>query len=154
MAMSWGSILVPSAEKLISEAIADSRCYQVLRANKVEFEIVSSERTNIVDIQTRFCSCHRLQIYGIPCAHTAAALLSCGEDVRLYAHEYFSVRKYREVYSQPIFLVPDRSLWTEAGTRTEVSGPRIGKGEVVFRPPKTRRPPGQPEFRYDCHLIV
>ncbi|KAJ1701981.1 hypothetical protein LUZ63_001760 [Rhynchospora breviuscula] len=147
MAMSWGSILVPSAEKLISEAIADSRCYQVLRANKVEFEIVSSERTNIVDIQTRFCSCRRWQIYGIPCAHAAAALLSCGEDVRIYAHDCFSVRKYREAYSQPIFPVPDRSCWTEAGTGSEGSGPGLGKGELVLRPPKTRRPPGRPKMK-------
>ncbi|KAJ6794005.1 uncharacterized protein M6B38_271565 [Iris pallida] len=54
--MSMQSVLVPSAEKVISEAVADSQCYQVLRANKVEFEIVSSERTNIVDIQSRCCS--------------------------------------------------------------------------------------------------
>jgi hypothetical protein len=55
--MGWTSILVPSAEKRISEAIADAHCYQVLRANEVEFEIVSTERTNIVDIRSRECSC-------------------------------------------------------------------------------------------------
>ncbi|KAK8946686.1 hypothetical protein KSP39_PZI006520 [Platanthera zijinensis] len=37
---SWPSILVPSAEKIILEAVADSHCYQILRANKVTFEIV------------------------------------------------------------------------------------------------------------------
>ena len=58
LAQSYNSVLVPSAEKL-SEAIADSRCYQVLRANKLEFAIVSSERTNILDTQARFCSCRR-----------------------------------------------------------------------------------------------
>ncbi|KAJ3680031.1 hypothetical protein LUZ60_016309 [Juncus effusus] len=140
LSMSWDSALVPSAEKLISEAITDSRCYQVLRANKVEFEIVSSERTNIVDIQTRYCSCRRWQIYGIPCAHSAAALISCGEDVRLYAHECFTVRKYREAYLQGIFPVLDRSLWTE----TESEG--NGKNNVL-RPPKVKRPPGRPKMK-------
>nr|CAD1843753.1 unnamed protein product [Ananas comosus var. bracteatus] len=142
MGMSWTSILVPSAEKLISEAIADSRCYQVLRANKVEFEIVSSERTNIVDIQTRCCSCRRWQIYGIPCAHAAAALLSCGEDVRLYAQECFSIRKYREAYSQVIYPIPDRSLWKDSTAGMEGGG---GKADIIIRPPKTRRPPGRPK---------
>lgn len=139
--MSLGSVLVPSAEKIVSEAMADSRCYQVLRANKVEFEIVSSERTNIVDIQSRCCSCRRWQIYGIPCAHAAAALLSCGEDVRLYAQECFSIRKYCEAYSQAIHPIPDRSMWKELVDGTEGGG----KTDIIIRPPKTRRPPGRPK---------
>ncbi|XP_072957988.1 uncharacterized protein [Typha angustifolia] len=142
MAMSWTSVLVPSAEKVISEAIADSRCYQVLRANKVEFEIVSSERTNIVDIQTRCCSCRRWQMYGIPCAHAAAALLSCGEDVRLYAQECFSIRKYREAYSEIIYPIPDRNIWKESASGMEGGG---GKADIIVRPPKIRRPPGRPK---------
>lgn len=139
--MSLGSVLVPSAEKVVSEAMADSRCYQVLRANKVEFEIVSSERTNIVDIQSRCCSCRRWQIYGIPCAHAAAALISCGEDVRLYAQECFSVRKYCEAYSQTIHPIPDRSTWKELAEETGGGG----KTDIIIRPPKTRRPPGRPK---------
>ncbi|KAG0447865.1 hypothetical protein HPP92_028134 [Vanilla planifolia] len=129
--LSWTSILVPSAEKLILEAIADSNCYQVLRANKVEFEIVSSERTNIVDIQRRCCSCRRWQIYGIPCAHAAAALLSCGEDVRLYAQECFSVSTYLEGYSQIIYPVPDRPLWKEFSDVMEGGG---HKADIIIRP--------------------
>lgn len=143
LGMSWASsYLVPSAEKLISEAVADSHCYQVLRANKVEFEIVSSERTNIVDIQTHCCSCRRWQIYGVPCAHAAAALISSGEDVRLYVNECFSVEKYLETYSQAIHQVPDRSLWKDAPEGAEDGG---AKFDVVVRPPKTRRPPGRPK---------
>lgn len=144
LALSYNSILVPSAEKLISEAIADSGCYQVLRANKVEFEIVSSERTNIVDTQARCCSCRRWQIYGIPCAHAVAALLSCGEDPRLYAHECFSIMKYRETYSQPIFSIPDRSQWNLPFSFAQGAG---SKAYAVLRPPKIRRPPGRPKMK-------
>lgn len=144
LALSLNSVLVPSAEKLISEAIADSRCYQVLRANKVEFEIVSSERTNIVDTQTRFCSCRRWQIYGIPCAHAVAALLSCGEDPRLYAHECFSVTKYLETYSQRIHPIPDRSQWSSSCSG--LRGPGY-KSDAILRPPRIRRPPGRPKMK-------
>ncbi|KAK6129638.1 hypothetical protein DH2020_036615 [Rehmannia glutinosa] len=90
------SILVPSAEKRISEAISDARCYKVLRANEVEFEIVSTERTNIVDIRSRVCSCRRWQLYGLPCAHAAAALISCGQNAHLFAEHCFTVHSYRE----------------------------------------------------------
>ncbi|KAF5731562.1 hypothetical protein HS088_TW18G00242 [Tripterygium wilfordii] len=139
--MSMTSILVPSAEKHILEAIADARCYQVLRANEVEFEIVSTERTNIVDIRTRVCSCHRWQIYGLPCAHAAAALISCGQNAHLFAEPCFTVASYRETYSQMINPIPDKSLWNEPGEGTEGGG---AKADLVIHAPKIRRPPGRP----------
>ncbi|XP_074320963.1 uncharacterized protein LOC141657581 [Silene latifolia] len=141
--MRWNSILVPSAEKKIAEAIADARCYQVLRANEVEFEIVSSERTNIVDISTRVCSCHRWQVYGIPCAHAAAALISCGHTAQLFADPCFTVVGYREAYSQMIFPVPDKSQWIDPSDGVSDGGG--SGGDIVIRPPKTRRPPGRPK---------
>ncbi|KNA17545.1 hypothetical protein SOVF_079040 [Spinacia oleracea] len=137
------SILVPSAEKKISEAIEDSRCYQVLRANEIEFEIVSTERTNIVDIRARVCSCRRWQLYGIPCAHAAAALISCGQNVHMFAENCFTVASYREAYSQTIMAIPDRSQWNESGEGVAEGG--SAKVDIVIRPPKTRRPPGRPK---------
>uniref|UniRef100_A0A1J3EJ93 SWIM-type domain-containing protein n=1 Tax=Noccaea caerulescens TaxID=107243 RepID=A0A1J3EJ93_NOCCA len=139
MSMRWNSILVPSAERRITEAVSDARCYQVLRANEVEFEIVSTERTNIVDIRTRVCSCRRWQIYGLPCAHAAAALISCGQNVQLFAEACFTVVCYQQTYSQMIGEVPDRSLWKEEGEEV------VGGGSLRIRPPKTRRPPGRPK---------
>lgn len=142
IAMSWTTLLVPSAERRISEAVADSRCYQVLRANEVEFEIVSSERTNIVDIRSRVCSCRRWQLYGLPCAHATAALLSCGQDAQLFAERCFTVASYRETYSQLINPIPDKSEWKEQGAGTDGGG---AKADITIRPPKTRRPPGRPK---------
>ncbi|CAI0374193.1 unnamed protein product [Linum tenue] len=143
LAMSYNSVLVPSAEKKMAEAIADARCYQVLRANEVEFEIVSTERTNIVDIRTRVCSCRRWQIYGLPCAHASAALLSCGQNAHVFAEPCFTVASYRETYSQAIIPVPDKSMWSEVpGEGTEGGGAKV---EILIRPPKTRRPPGRPK---------
>ncbi|XP_010525087.1 PREDICTED: uncharacterized protein LOC104802950 [Tarenaya hassleriana] len=140
MSMRWSSILVPSAERRIVEAISDARCYQVLRANEVEFEIVSTERTNIVDIRTRVCSCRRWQLYGLPCAHAAAALISCGQTVELFAEPCFTVASYQQTYSQMIGRIPEKRTW-EGGAE----GGRGSKFEVLIRPPKTRRPPGRPK---------
>ncbi|KAJ4955572.1 hypothetical protein NE237_012355 [Protea cynaroides] len=140
--MGWTSILVPSAEKRILEAIADARCYQVLRANDVEFEIVSTERTNIVDIRSRLCSCRRWQIYGLPCAHAVAALISCGQNAHLFAEHCFTVASYREAYSQTIDPIPDKSQWKELGEGADGGGAKV---DIMIRPPKIRRPPGRPK---------
>ncbi|KAK6929605.1 Zinc finger, SWIM-type [Dillenia turbinata] len=140
--MGWNSILVPTAEKCILEAIADARCYQVLRANEVEFEIVSSERTNIVDIRNRECSCRRWQLYGLPCAHATAALISCGQNAHVFAEPCFSVVSYCETYSQIINPIPDKNFWRENGEGTEGGGAKL---DMTVRAPKTRRPPGRPK---------
>ncbi|KAJ1413815.1 Zinc finger, PMZ-type [Sesbania bispinosa] len=143
MGMRWTSILVPSAEKKILEAIADAHCYQVLRANEVEFEIVSTERTNIVDIRSRECSCRRWQLYGLPCAHAAAALISCGHNAHMFAEPCFTVQSYRMTYSQVINPIPDKSQWREQGEGAEGGGG--ARVDIIIRPPKTRRPPGRPK---------
>ncbi|KAG4928974.1 hypothetical protein JHK85_055460 [Glycine max] len=143
MGMTWTSILVPSAEKRIMEAIADAHCYQVLRANEVEFEIVSTERTNIVDIRSRECSCRRWQLYGLPCAHAAAALISCGHNAHMFAEPCFTVQSYRMTYSQMINPIPDKSQWRDQGEGAEGGGG--ARVDIIIRPPKTRRPPGRPK---------
>ncbi|XP_027932296.1 uncharacterized protein LOC114188018 [Vigna unguiculata] len=143
MGMRCTSILVPSAEKRILEAIADAHCYQVLRANEVEFEIVSTERTNIVDIRSRECSCRRWQLYGLPCAHAAAALISCGHNAHMFAEPCFTVQSYRMTYSQMINPIPDKSQWRDQGEGAEGGGG--ARVDIIIHPPKTRRPPGRPK---------
>ncbi|KAI3904964.1 hypothetical protein MKW92_034044 [Papaver armeniacum] len=141
--MSWNSILVPSAEKRIAEAIADSRCYQVLRANEIEFEIVSRRRGQI---SWTYAVVFALVVVGrsmvLPCAHAAAALISCGHNAHLFAERCFTVASYLETYSEIINSIPDKSHWKELGEGTDGGGAKV---DISIRPPKTRRPPGRPK---------
>eukprot|EP00268_Persea_americana_P055507 TRINITY_DN6458_c0_g1_i1.p1 TRINITY_DN6458_c0_g1~~TRINITY_DN6458_c0_g1_i1.p1 ORF type:complete len:599 (+),score=106.74 TRINITY_DN6458_c0_g1_i1:679-2475(+) len=140
----WTSVLAPSAERHMSEALARAGSYQVLRSDAVEFEVISVERSNIVNIGTRSCSCRDWQVYGLPCSHAVAALLSCRKDVYEYTEQCFTAARYRETYSQVIHPIPDRSEWskTDEGLTDE--------NNCVVRPPKFRRPPGRPEKKRLC----
>lgn len=136
MSMQWSTILVPSAEHRVSEAIEKARSYQVGRANEAEFEVLSPHDTpNIVDIRNRCCLCRGWQLYGLPCAHGVAALLSCRQNVHRYTESCFTVSTYRKTYSQTIHPIPDRSLWKEGSE---------GGGGMVINPPKSLKPPGRP----------
>lgn len=153
--MEWGSILVPSAERHVSEALDRARTYQVLRANEAEFEVISHEGTNIVDIRNRCCLCRGWQLYGLPCAHAVAALLSCRQNVHRFTEGCFTVATYRKAYSQTIHPVPDRTLWKEMsdGFLTDGSTSFLAEGstgssiEIVINPPKSLRPPAKPRKR-------
>ncbi|MCL7030363.1 hypothetical protein MKW94_018938 [Papaver nudicaule] len=151
--MQWTAILVPSAEKRVAEALDRARSYQVLRANETEFEVISHEGTNIVDIRNRCCLCCGWQLYGIPCAHAVAALLSCRQNVHRFAESCFTVATYRKTYSQTLHPVPDKTLWNEpsengANPAADVLiNPQNGTNpaaEVLINPPKSLRPPGRP----------
>ncbi|KAL3629927.1 hypothetical protein CASFOL_026239 [Castilleja foliolosa] len=140
--MQWTSILVPSAERRVAEALDQARTYQVLRANEAEFEVTSHEGTNIVDIRNRCCICRGWQLYGLPCAHAVAALLSCRQNVHRFTESCFTVATYRKTYSQTIHPIPDKMLWKELSE----GDPNASKAavEMIIHPPKSLRPPGRP----------
>jgi hypothetical protein len=142
--MQWSTILVPAAERRVQEAIERARGYQVARANEAEFEVVSAhEGTNIVDIRNRCCLCRGWQLYGVPCAHGVAALLSCRQNVHRYAESCFTVATYRKTYSQTIHPIPDKTLWSETADQDQGQDGEV-KAEMVINPPKSLRPPGRP----------
>lgn len=131
----WSSTLAPSAEKRIMEARTHVSAYQVLRSDEVEFEVISAERSDIVNTGTRSCSCRDWQLYRIPCSHAVAALISCKKDVYAFTEKYFTAASYRESYSKEVHPIPDKLEWS----RTR-----------LVRPPKFRRPPGRPEKKRLC----
>ncbi|CAA2983250.1 uncharacterized protein LOC111377493 isoform X1 [Olea europaea subsp. europaea] len=161
----WTSILVPTAERHVTEALERARTYQVLRANEAEFEVISHEGTNIVDIRNRCCLCRGWQLYGLPCAHAVAALLSCRQNVHRFTESCFTVATYRKTYSQTIHPIPDKTLWKELvegdpNAIKAVTHPipdktlwkELAEGDpnaskaitIVVNPPKSLRPPGRP----------
>ncbi|XP_031382149.1 uncharacterized protein LOC116196530 isoform X1 [Punica granatum] len=141
---SWFSILAPSAEKRMLEAIAHASTYQVLRSDEVEFEVLSHERSNIVNIDSRSCSCRDWQLFGIPCSHAVAAITSCGKDVYAFTEKCFTAASYREAYAEEIHPISGR---IQSGKPRD--GP-VDDENILVRPPKSRRPPGRPEKKRLC----
>ncbi|GMJ05648.1 MUSTANG 3 [Hibiscus trionum] len=143
---SWVSVLSPTAETRMQEVISRASTYQVLRSDEVEFEVISAERSDIVNIGKHSCSCRDWQLYGIPCSHAAAALLSCRKDVYAFTEKCFTVANYQETYSEEIHPIPGKIEWRKLG---EVPSTMNEDAQVV-RPPKFRRPPGRPEKKRIC----
>ncbi|KAL1188001.1 hypothetical protein V5N11_026313 [Cardamine amara subsp. amara] len=142
--MQWSGMLVPSAERQVLEAIEESRAYQVHKANESQFEVMTSEAKWIVDIKCRSCLCRGWDLYGLPCSHAVAALLSCRQNVYRYTESYFTVANYRRTYAETIHPVPDKTLW-----KTKEPDREIGEGgdEVMIRPPSVLRQLPRPRKR-------
>ena len=141
---SWFDVLAPTAEKRMRESINCATSYQVIRSDEVEFEVLSSGRSEIVNIGTHSCSCRYWQLHGIPCSHAVAALLSCQKDLYSFAEKCFKVTSYRETYAKEIYPIPRKLEWRKMDEATADVDTRI------VRPPKFRRPPGRPEKKRVC----
>ncbi|KAI4299216.1 hypothetical protein L6164_032696 [Bauhinia variegata] len=141
---SWLSVLAPSAEKRMMEAINRASSYQVLRSDEVKFEVLSAERSDIVNIGSRSCSCRDWQLHGIPCSHAVAALISCRKDVYAFTEKCFTVNCYRETYAEEIHPIPGKLEWRKTDEAA------MDEDVQAVRPPKFRRPPGRPEKKRIC----
>lgn len=145
MSTQWTGTLVPSSEKLVSDAIQRAHDCQVTKGDDDKFEVVSHGGENVVDIRTRCCSCCGWQLSGLPCAHAVTALLYCRQNVHRFTESCFTVASYRKAYSQTIHPIPDRTLWKELSMLFQNEGDK--EAEVVINPPKSLRPPAGPRKR-------
>lgn len=141
---SWFSILAPSPEKHMIEAMNRASNYQVLRSDEVEFEVLSSERSDIVNIRSNSCSCRGWELCGLPCSHAIAALISSKKDVYAFTGKYLTAASYRAAYAEEIHPIPGKVEWKKDGEATV-------RDEIqIVRPPKVKRPPGRPEKKRMC----
>ncbi|KAG7568885.1 Zinc finger SWIM-type [Arabidopsis thaliana x Arabidopsis arenosa] len=142
--MQWSTMLVPSAERHVLEAIEESHLYQVHKANEAQFEVMTSEAKWIVDIRCRSCQCRGWELYGLPCSHAVAALFFCRQNVYRFTESYFTVANYRRTYSETIHPVPDKTEWKT--TEPDKESGKDGE-EIVIRPPSVLRQPPRPRKR-------
>lgn len=135
----WASMLVPSADRLVSGALECARTYQVFRVNEAEYEVLSAEVPFIVDIQKRQCACQQWQLLGLPCSHAAAALLFCNQIVCRFTESCYTVSTYRNAYSETIHPVPDKRHWNQDDEVSDLN--------IVIYPPKSILPLSRPRKR-------
>ncbi|ERN18512.1 hypothetical protein AMTR_s00065p00037640 [Amborella trichopoda] len=143
----WTTVLAPSAEKQMAESHLLAQNYRVIRSSEVEFEILFAEQTNIVNIDTVSCSCRAWQLYGLPCSHATASLVSCNKSVYQFTDKCFTVANYRDTYSQAVNPLPDKGEWEKLAEGGEDGN---SKASISVRPPKVRRPPGRPKMKQVC----
>ncbi|OAY67504.1 hypothetical protein ACMD2_20958 [Ananas comosus] len=62
------------AEKILGSSRETSRFYTLNPSTDVLFQVIAADRTDVVDLSKKTCSCKRWDIDGIPCNHAMAAI--------------------------------------------------------------------------------
>ncbi|XP_058102762.1 uncharacterized protein LOC131246543 isoform X1 [Magnolia sinica] len=135
----WSTILTPSMEQRLELEIYNSHSLSVLFSSGSVFE-VRDDSVNIVDIETRDCTCQRWKMSGLPCIHAAAVFDHTGRNTYAYCSRYFTVDCYHLTYSESIHPIPDIGNPVSEDSNTE----------PIVRPPRSHRPQhprGKPKLK-------
>ncbi|OAY63208.1 hypothetical protein ACMD2_18801, partial [Ananas comosus] len=68
------SVVTPYAKKILGSSRETSRFYMLNPSIDVLFQVIAADRTDVVDLSKKTCSCKRWDIDGIPCNHAMAAI--------------------------------------------------------------------------------
>ncbi|KAF7149666.1 hypothetical protein RHSIM_Rhsim02G0065400 [Rhododendron simsii] len=128
--------LCPNIQEKIEKLKVESRLCVAAWCGELEFEVDYYDRTYIVDLRTKICSCCKWQLTGIPCCHAIAAIQKNKEHVETYVHPYFTKSGYLAAYSYMIHPVPDMLDFVETGFQP-LNPPNSKRGSG--RPKKLRR---------------
>ncbi|XP_009392733.2 uncharacterized protein LOC103978611 isoform X1 [Musa acuminata AAA Group] len=130
----WTEVLVPSANQKVQEEMIKARSLSVACSSDSVFE-VSDESTNVINIESRECTCRRWQVTGLPCIHALAVLERMNGCIYDYCSKYLMTECYQQAYSLSINPIPD------------VGGPVCADSfhAATTCPPRTRRLAGRPK---------
>ncbi|XP_022568638.1 uncharacterized protein LOC111211663 [Brassica napus] len=109
-----------------------SRFLEVSKINDSEFEVKGDTRDQVVNFQTRHCSCFVFDVEKFPRAHAIAAAKAGNKHENDYVDEFFSNERFTLAYSESVYHVGDKAYWDIP--------PHVAS--FVCRPPSTRFPSG------------
>ncbi|XP_013617708.1 PREDICTED: uncharacterized protein LOC106324254 [Brassica oleracea var. oleracea] len=120
-----------------------SRFLEVSKINDSEFEVKGDTRDQVVNFQTRHCSCFVFDVEKFPCAHAIVAAKARNKHENDYVDDFFSNERFTLAYSESIYPVGDKAYW-------DISH---HVASFVCRPPSTRFPSGMRKKKEDTKFV-
>ncbi|XP_027156753.1 uncharacterized protein LOC113757863 [Coffea eugenioides] len=126
----YGGRLCPNILEKLAKSVEKSRhCIAVFDGIE-SFEVDGFNRTSVVNLQRRSCSCGAFQLTGIPCVHAIAAIPNMGMKVENYVDECYSKKAYLRAYAYSIGAIPSKEHWIDSGMQ-------------LLNPPFVKKQPGR-----------
>lgn len=110
-------------------------CFSVYSGGMM-FEVESGERSFVVNLGSRTCTCGMFQLSGIPCGHAVSAIWFHKHEPEDYVHEYYHRETYLRTYNMQIFPVPTNHEWL-VSPQGPISPPMVKR--TTGRPKKQRK---------------
>ena len=106
---------------------------QVKPCTTTLFQVIEANKTYMVNIHERTCSCKRFDIDEVPCCHALAVIAKRHLKCYDYCSKYYKTETMRATYQQTVHPLPNESEWHLPENL-----------DILVLPPKSRKPPGRP----------
>ncbi|OAY71949.1 hypothetical protein ACMD2_25432, partial [Ananas comosus] len=126
------SVVTPYAEKILGSSRKTSRFYTLNPSTDILFQVIAADRTDVVHLSKKTCSCKRWDIDGIPCNHAMVAISFRLRDLYDFVENWFKSSTYRATYND-----------CDPPTRGKEQWLAIPSNVVPPRPPNVRIQPGR-----------
>lgn len=90
------------------------------------------QKTYIVDIALKSCSCKKWDLRGILCCHGVSTILADKSQPEDFVDNFYHKEIFFKAYNQVIYPIPNMTMWVNT------------EGDVIL-PPKIRIAPGRPK---------
>ncbi|XP_073158870.1 uncharacterized protein [Henckelia pumila] len=101
--------LTPAIESIIRENFIVSRKYEVIEATEGKYCVYGSTSNELVDLQSKSCTCRKFDIDKIPCSHAIAAAYNENISVYELCTDDYTTRYWLKAYTDPVYPVPGDS---------------------------------------------
>ncbi|XP_073137465.1 uncharacterized protein [Henckelia pumila] len=96
--LSMNRELSPRKEKSVASVYIESRTLRVHRSCNWKFEVVDGEKSFVVDLADKTCSCRAWKINKLPCKHACSAIESKSLSLYDFCDRYFKIEMYHAAY--------------------------------------------------------
>ncbi|WOK93512.1 hypothetical protein Cni_G02210 [Canna indica] len=124
--------ICPNIRKKLEKNKRETGCCHVTPAGNLKFEVQQMERSHVVKLSDRTCSCRYWDISGIPCNHAISCIVWLKEDPHNYVDIYYKKEAYLKTYEFLMETLSGKDTWPQ------VEGPHV-------LPPPVKKMPGQPK---------
>ena len=114
-----------------------SNLFQVNKANNDLYNVCNNEKTDIVHLKNKTCTCNKFQLDEIPCEHALAVLRMLNQEPYSYCSSFYTKESMQATYGGTVYPVPSQSTWIVP----------IEVRNILLLPPKGRIRPGRPKKR-------
>ncbi|KAM6598625.1 hypothetical protein CsatA_018234 [Cannabis sativa] len=129
--------LTPSSEKKLIGNYVQSLRLTVKPANQNLFEVIDEDRTRIVNLKERTCTCNRFQKDEMPCNHAVAVMKDLNINTYNYCAQYYTSKAWLQTYEETVYPVGNVREWEL---------PEFFE-DIIVLPPKERIKSGRPRKR-------
>ncbi|XP_073133697.1 protein FAR1-RELATED SEQUENCE 6-like [Henckelia pumila] len=84
--------------------------YEVIEATEGKYCVYGSTSNELVDLQSKACTCHKFDIDRIPCSHAISAAYNANISVYDFCTDYYTTHYWLEAYTDHVYPVPGE--WT------------------------------------------